>query len=346
MTKKTYYTYNDIFLVPQYTELESRKAADTSTIFGGMKLDIPFISANMDTITGPEMAKALWNIGAIGALHRFNDTEGAIKDYVNVRHNDGKDIAGECIVSIGVNKDFKQRAIALYGVGARLFVVDVAHGHSAQVKNTLCWLRKEFADDITIIAGNVAAPVAVHDLASWGADVVKVGVGPGSVCKTRVVTGHGVPQFSCLLECAIAADLVGCKLIADGGIRNSGDIVKSFVAGADYVMLGSLLSGTQETPGDVIIKDNGEKIKQFRGMASNDAQVDYKGKGKYLPAEEGISSTVKYKGAAIDIILELKKGLQSGMSYCNAAQLNKIYHNAVWALQTTSGLNEGTPHLK
>ena len=346
MKKRTYYTYNDIFLVPQYTELESRKDADTSTMLGNIKLSIPFISANMDTITGPKMAKVLWNMGAIGALHRFNDVDGAVSDYVCVRNNDGKDIQGDCIVSIGVNKDYQERAQSLYSVGARQFVVDVAHGHSLQVKKTLTWLRNKFGNDITIIAGNVATPTAVKDLATWGADVVKVGVGPGSVCKTRIVTGHGVPQFSCLLECAIAADLVGCKIIADGGIRNSGEIVKSFVAGADYVMIGSLLSGTCATPGDVIVADNGEQFKKFRGMASNDAQINYKGDGKYLPAEEGISAAVTYKGPTINVVNELKKGLQSGMSYCNASTLDKIYLNAAWELQTTSGFSEGTPHLK
>ena len=346
MKHKTYYTYNDIFLVPQFTELESRRAADTSAKLGNLQLSIPFISANMDTITGPKMAKTLWNAGAIGSLHRFNDVEGAVNDYLDVKNNDGNEKEGECIVSIGVNKDYQERSKQLYDVGARYFVVDVAHGHSLQVKNVLEWLRNEFGDELTLIAGNVATPEAVYDLSKWGADVIKVGVGPGSVCKTRIVTGHGVPQFSCLVECSTAADLMGTKIIADGGIRNSGDIVKSFVAGADYVMIGSLLSGTDATPGEVITADNGEKFKRFRGMASNDAQISYKGKGKYLPAEEGISSMVSYKGLTVDVINELKKGLQSGMSYCNSRQLKDIFLKAVWNIQTTSGYTEGTPHLK
>ena len=342
--KKVYYSYNDIFLVPKCTTLNSRSEASTNVTLGKFNLTTPFISANMDTITGPQMATALWNLGAIGALHRFNTIDMAVHDYLTVVDNAGQG-DGDCIVSIGVNKDYQERAYVLHSSGASVFLVDVAHGHSIQVKNTLKWLRKTFKDEITIIAGNVATPNAVLDLASWGADVVKVGVGPGSVCKTRVVTGHGVPQFSCLLECSAAADLNNIKIIADGGIRSSGDIVKSFVAGADYVMIGSLFAGTEQTPGEKHNIDN-VYVKSYRGMASNDAQISYKGDNTKLPAEEGIALTIPYKGDVSQIVTELRQGLQSGMSYCNARELNEIYRNASWAVQTSSGYAEGTPHLK
>jgi len=342
--KKVYYSYNDIFLIPKCTSLKSRSEASTNVKLGKFDLSIPFISANMDTITGPQMAMALWNLGAVGALHRFNDTKNAVSDYLEVVDNSGHH-DGDCIVSIGVNKDYQNRAKALYSAGATVFLVDVAHGHSIQVKDTLKWLKTTFSDSITIIAGNVATPDAVTDLAQWGADIIKVGVGPGSVCKTRIVTGHGVPQFSCLLDCSAAADLNNVKIIADGGIRNSGDIVKSFVAGADYVMIGSLFAGTEQTPGEKHIVNN-TYVKSYRGMASNDAQMLYKGNDTKLPAEEGITLTIPYKGDVGQIVVELQQGLKSGMSYCNAYTLDNVYTNAQWGIQTTSGYAEGTPHLK
>ena len=338
MIEERYYSYDDVCLIPQCTTLNSRQDASTACKLFDLNLETPFISANMDTITGPAMAEAMWYEGGIGALHRFNSIKEACEDYAYVLQ-----AHAQCLVSVGVNKDFKERALGLYNTGARYFVVDIAHGHSEQMKRTLGWLKETWSD-INIIAGNVATATAVYDMASWGADIVKIGVGPGSVCKTRIVTGHGVPQFSCLLECSMAADEENVKLIADGGIKNSGDIVKAFVAGTDYIMMGSLLAGTLETPGRLLIK-NGETYKEYRGMASNAAQSDYKGDNVRLPAEEGICTLVPQKSNVTEVIRELRKGLQSGMSYCNARNLKEINYNAEWALQTVSGLSEAKPHI-
>jgi len=336
--KEQYYSYDDVCLIPRYTTLNSRQDASTKCKLFDLELNVPFISANMDTITGAEMAGAMWYAGGIGALHRFNSIEKACNEYTCVIENNA-----QCLVSIGVNNNFKERALGLYNTGARYFVVDIAHGHSEQMKKALTWLKEKLSD-IHIIAGNVASAEAVYDLATWGADIVKVGVGPGSVCKTRIVTGHGIPQFSCLLECAAAADEEDVKLIADGGIKTSGDIVKAFVAGADYIMMGSLLSGTQETPGRTLVKD-GELYKEYRGMASNAAQSGYKGENVRLPAEEGVCTLVHQKSGVGDVIEELRKGLQSGMSYCNARTLRDINLNALWSFQTANGLQEAKPHI-
>ena len=353
---KKNYTYDDVCLIPQMTNLRSRNDAKTIVTFGRnneIKLLAPFISANMDTVTGPEMAALIWDVGGIGALHRFNTVEEACKDYLEVKKINPP---AECIVSVGVH-DYKERCEELAKVGAKYFVVDIAHGHSIAMKEALSWmksnLRLKNGDKPYIIAGNVATPLAVRHLSEWGADVVKVGIGPGACCKTRIVTGHGVPQFSAVLDCAKEAHRLGVKTIADGGIRNSGDIVKAFAAGTDFVMLGSLLSGTKEAPGQVITKvtERGDKqhFKVYRGMASDSARKDrgkeYNDKYSYVPAAEGVKTLVPYKGSAHDIILQLKKGLKSGMSYCNAISIDEIKDCALFELQTSSGFNEGKPHI-
>jgi len=296
----------------------------------------------MDTITGPAMAEAMWHNGALAALHRFNSIEQACKDYAQVL-----EAHAQCLVSIGVNKGVKERALALYHTGARHFVVDIAHGHSEQMKKTLGWLSNKWSD-VHIIAGNVATPKAVLDLARWGADIIKIGIGPGACCKTRVVTGHGIPQFSAVLECAEAAASRNVQIIADGGIRNSGDVVKAFAAGANFVMIGSLLAGTNETPGAIVTKTNGpsiERMKVYRGMASDAARESRELEYSYVPAAEGIQTLVPCKGPAKHVIAQLQKGLQSGMSYCSARGLDEINDAAIWGVQTQSGYSEGKPHI-
>lgn len=340
---KKYYTYDDVFLIPQFTDLNSRSEASTKCKLFDLELNTPFISANMDTITGPAMAEAMWHDeGGIGALHRFNSIKKACLDYTRVI-----EAHAQCLVSIGVNKDFKERALALHYAGARHFVVDIAHGHSEQMKKTLGWLKNKW-NDVHIIAGNVATPKAVLDLARWGADIIKVGIGPGACCKTRVVTGHGIPQFSAVLECAAAAKSRNIQIIADGGIRYSGDIVKAFAAGADFVMIGSLLAGTDETPGNIVTKTNGsttERMKAYRGMASDAARESRELEYSYVPAAEGIQTLVPCKGPVKHILVQLQKGLQSGMSYCNARELDEINDAAIWDVQTQSGYSEGRPHI-
>ena len=253
------------------------------------------------------MAVAMASAGGTSALHRFNTTSKGVADYKRVQ-----DSGADCFVSIGVSDDNVSRARALYAAGARNFIVDIAHGHSSMMRHTLTVMRKTFGTAIYIVAGNVATPEAVKDLAQWGADCVKIGIGGGSCCSTRVITGHGVPMFSCLLRCCEAADVVGVKTIADGGIRTSGDIVKAFAAGADFVMIGSLLSGTTETPGDVIRID-GHKFKKFRGMASTAAMIQRNNRDRAdMPVGEGVNTTVILKGPAADVIKNLQWVLEAG----------------------------------
>lgn len=326
------YTFDDIALIPQYSELTSRLDADTSVALDTHFLRAPVISANMEKVTGPNMAVAMYKAGGIGALHRFCDIKQSVIDYEIVRHKDA-----DTFVSVGIKKEDQKRTVALYDAGARMFIIDIAHGHCVMMMNMLKWMRDKYGKNIYIVAGNVATSEATQDLVKWGADVVKVGVGGGSVCTTRVVTGHGVPTFTAILKCSHMAHAMGAKVIADGGIRSSGDIVKSFVAGADYVMLGSLLSGTDETPGEVYQNDDGSTYKVYRGSAS----YDKKGTTK-----EGIITQVPTKGSVCTVIESLMGGLRSGMSYCNAANLKEISQKAKWVTQSSNGVVEGRPHIR
>jgi IMP dehydrogenase len=339
MTDNYSYSYDDVFLIPQYSEIRSRSKLDTTVQIGDFRLRTPIMSSNMDTITGSEMALAMSRSGGIGAMHRFMTIEENITEYNNVRVG-----GSDCFVSVGVNDYSRERAISLYESGARHFIIDIAHGHSIAMKEMIYWIRQNLSY-VFIVAGNVATGKAVKDLASWGADSVKVGIAGGSACSTNVVTGHGVPQFTAVLECAAAADLCGVSIIADGGIKTSGDIVKALAAGGHIVMVGSLLSGTDETPG-VFIETSKGKVKEFRGMASSAAMSNRPDqKSSYTPTAEGVKALVKAKGPTANIIDELTKGLKSGMSYANAHTIEEISIKAQWGVRTMAGLHEGHPHI-
>lgn len=336
----TLYTFDDVVLVPQYSELRSRSEADTGTMFWKYKLRNPIISANMETVTGVEMAIAMWDAGGMGSLHRFWSIEENVEAYLKVSkcYRTIDELRSykqpDCLVSVGVKPEDKERALALFKAGARMFIIDIAHGHSIMMKEMIQWMRDKLSSDIFIVAGNVATASAVSDLADWGADVIKVGVGGGSVCTTRLVTGHGVPTFSAIQD-SIGSSI---PIIADGGIRTSGDIVKSFVAGADYVMLGALLAGTDEAPGvQSGPMPHGPFCKVYRGSAS------YSRKGV---AKEGVVKTIPCKGPVKEVISSLVGGLRSGMSYCNAIALHEIHARAQWKLQTANGIIEGRPHIE
>ena len=337
---KKYYTFSDVFLIPKMSECRSRSELSTETKIGNITIDVPIISANMDTVTGKEMAVAMYKAGGIGALHRFSTIDEAVRDYEFVKQS-----GAECFVSVGVNDDSIKRAIALKRAGARHFIIDIAHGHSAMMRHTLEVMRNTFGTDVYIVAGNIATPEAVADLAAWGADCVKVGIGGGSCCSTRVITGHGVPMFTCLVDCCEAADRAGVKVIADGGIKSSGDIVKALAAGSDFIMAGSLFAGSKETPGEEIFRD-GVRYKVFRGMASTAAMIDRDNRNRAdMPVGEGVKTSVPLKGSVSEIIKDLKSGIQSGMSYMNAKSLSDISIVSTWGVQTNSGHAEGTPHI-
>lgn len=337
--EKQLFSFDDIALVPQYSELRSRSDAITSCTFLGLELEVPFISANMDTVTGPSLAIAMHKAGGIGALHRFNSIDDAVSDYKKVVSKDA-----DCLVSVGVDGDVENRVVELYKAGARRYIVDIAHGHCVMMKETLKWLKSSYKD-VYVIAGNIATREAVKDLYLWGVDCLKCGIGPGSVCKTRLVTGHGIPQFSAIEQCASVASELGISIIADGGIRTSGDIVKSFVGGADMVMLGSLLAGTTESEADIVYGQDGLPFKRYSGMASLNKTLERKINHTFVPASEGVDANVPVVGSVDNVVQRLKKGLQSGMSYCGAKTLSEINQKAKWEIQTSSGYREGTPFI-
>lgn len=218
--------------------------------------------------------------------------------------------------------------------------IDIAHGHSTTMMDVMKWL-KDTSPSTELIAGNLAMPDAARDLIEAGADAIKVGIGPGSMCTTRIITGCGVPQLTAIAMCSEVADHYQVPVIADGGIRTSGDIVKAFAAGASSVMLGSMLSGTIETPGLI---QNGRK--QYRGMASKDAQVSWRGGVPEGMAPEGESTFVNVKGHVKDVILELTGGIRSGMSYVNAVSIREIREKAQFIEMSNAGVQESRAHGK
>lgn len=319
--------YKDVFIVPQYSEVTSRSQVSTSVMIGNMSIDVPVISANMDTVTAGEMAHAMSVGGAIGAIHRFMDVEQNIREFEIAR---GK--SHPCFVSIGVNEESKERAVALYDAGARNFVIDIAHGHSRMMRNMTTWLRGKYSD-VYIMAGNVATGHAVRDLASWGANAVKVGIGPGNVCTTKNVTGVTVPQFSAVRECADALYSIQSDpplIVADGGITEIGDIAKALGAGANLVMCGRLFASSREAPGERV---GGKKV--YRGMASKDAMLTIRNASS-LPTAEGISTLIDAsEHSASDIVNQIKGGLQSSFSYSNARNINEFQNNVKFGIRHT-----------
>lgn len=328
-------TYDDVLIVPQKSDVRSRREPELKAqLTKNLTIEKPFISANMDTITESAMAIAMAKEGGIGILHRFMSIDSQVQELKTMQAAGLKILAA----SIGVNQDFKERAQTLIDAGANLLVIDIAHGHSVSMLETLAWLKKSFPK-VDIIAGNVATPDATADLIEAGADAIKVGIGPGSMCTTRVITGCGVPQLTAVALCSEVARKKGIPIIADGGIKTSGDIVKAFAAGASTVMLGSILSGSLETPGPI---RHGKK--EYRGMASKAAQVSWRGEVPEGMAPEGEATYVAIKGHASDVINELAGGLRSGMSYINAAHLNEIAHKAFFMEMSPLGLYESRAH--
>ncbi|MEM4536544.1 MAG: IMP dehydrogenase [Nitrososphaerota archaeon] len=271
--------------------------------------------------------------------------------------NASRDPKGRLMVAaaIGVKENEIYRAKLLIEAGADAIVIDVAHGHTTMCIETIKKLKNLYGDDVQVVAGNVATAEGVEDLASAGADAVKVGVGPCSVCTTRIVAGVGVPQLSAILECGEAAEKMDIPIIADGGIRESGDIVKALAAGASSVMIGRLLAGTDESPGAVIVK-NGRRYKIYRGMASIYAMLgrEFRSREEFSEAlidsseysyyAEGVEAYVPYTGSASEMIKKLLAGLRSGMSYLGARTIDEMKRNSIFVRVTQAGIRESMPH--
>lgn len=330
-------TFDDVLITPSKSDVKSRRDPSlTSKLTKKQSISTPIISANMDTVTEGEMALAMNKLGGVGILHRFVSIEQQV-EFVQQLKAQGAPVIS---ASIGVNGDYKERALALIKAGTNVITIDIAHGHSTSMMDVMKWL-KDTSPTTEIIAGNMAMPEAARDLIEAGADAIKVGIGPGSMCTTRIITGCGVPQLTAIALCAEVAESYGVPVIADGGIRTSGDIVKAFAAGASTVMLGSMLSGTIETPGLI---QNGRK--QYRGMASKDAQVSWRGGVPEGMAPEGESTFVNVKGHVKDVILELSGGIRSGMSYVNATTISEIKEKARFIEMSSAGVFESRAHGK
>ncbi len=332
-------TYDDVLLQPQYSEIRSRKDIDIGSNLGnGVSLTLPIFSSPMDTITGGRMAAAISIHGGAGIVHRYNTIEEQVLEVINAYEFAGDKVP--CIgAAIGISGDFLERATALISAGVDFLCIDVAHGHHILMKEALESVRN-LTSDFHIMAGNVATLDGVNDLSDWGANSVRCNIGGGSICSTRVQTGHGLPGLQTIFECSKTDRDVA--IIADGGIRNSGDIVKALAAGADAVMCGSLLAGTTETPGSVFEGENGIKFKSYRGMASKEAQMSWRGK---YSSFEGVSSQVPYRGKVASILQDVERGLRSGFSYSGAYSLKELQSKAVFVRQTAAGLGESRTHI-
>ena len=318
--------YDDVFIIPQYSEISSRKEVDVSYRLDNnsytLEVDVPIMPANMETIAGPELASAVLKAGGLGTLHRFQTIEESIADYLQVN-------SPNVFVSVGVNRDSQDRAKALFQAGARFFIIDIAHGHSKQMKDMLEWFRSELADTY-IMAGNIGNPQGLIDLVTWGADAVKVGIGPGAVCLTKNVTGVTVPQFTNVRNCAIAKSRLewelGRKLtlVADGGVQEIGDVCKAIAAGADLVMAGKLFAGCVEAPGRGV----------YRGSASADVQTLYRSDQEYIPTPEGKSIQVDRTNESAAYVTEhVAGGLRSSFSYVGARTMREFQQKVTFGIR-------------
>jgi len=467
-------TYDDVLLMPRYSDIKSRRDVDTSTqLTRRIRLEIPIVSANMDTVTEAEMAVAMARSGGIGIIHRFNTMEQQIYQVRQVKrsesfvienpytigpnntveqarellerhhitglpvvceagqlvgllssrdilfvHDDSrlvsdvmtprerlvtaplgttiaqaeeilqihkveklplvdsddrlgglitlrdilkrtlhpessKDPKGRLLVgaAIGVVGDYIDRAIELVTAGCDVLVVDIAHGHSENALGAVRQIRARLGS-VELIAGNVATAEGTRDLIEAGVDAVKVGVGPGSICITRVVTGVGVPQLTAVMDCVQEASRFQVPVVADGGVRQSGDVSKALAAGASTVMIGNMLAGTRESPGVVVVR-NGRRFKASRGMASAVATLERRRRekpgwegeadlGEVVP--EGVEGMVPFKGDAADVLVQMVGGLRSGMSYLGARALDEFAAKAQFIQITGAGMRESQPH--
>jgi len=337
-------TFDDVLLVPQKTDLVSRSEVDLSTqLTKKIKLKAPVISANMDTVTETKMAVALAREGGIGIIHRFLTIEKEAEMVVEVKKQ--KLLVG---AAVGIRGDYLERAEALVKAGIDVIVIDIAHGHSIFLIKVLKDLKKKFPK-IDVIAGNVATPEATEELIKNGASAVKVGIGPGALCITRIVAGAGVPQLTAISECSAVAKKYGVPIIADGGIRNSGDMVKALAAGASTVMIGTLFAGCDESPALTFFKNN-RKFKLTRGMASLMANQDRQKNDTTVKrdlkeyAAEGVEAVVPYRGKVNEFINQLLGGVRSGFSYCGARNIIETWEKAEFIQITQSSLIESKPH--
>jgi len=350
-------TYDDIQLIPQYSEISTRTGINLKTLVSRRYgLLNPLVASPMDTVCGEEMAYKMFLMGGVGCIHRFMSIEEQVEVIKNLRykiygegfggpfedwgimyddwHSEIKQIP--IMAAIGVMTSDMERAKRITEAGANILVIDVAHGHHKNVIDMIKWCKQNLNENVDIIAGNIATAQAALDLEKAGADGLRVGIGGGSLCTTRVKTGFGVPNVSCLEEIIKVAKT---PVMADGGIRTSGDIAKALSLGSSSVMLGSILAGTEEAPGQIIETTKG-LYKRYRGSASLETKVS---NGQVARNIEGESTTIPYKGGVKFILNGLIDGVKSALSYAGVDNLTNF--RPPYVIVTTSGINEAKPHL-
>ena len=344
-TIKEALTFDDVLLLPKYSSVLPANTNIALQLTKKISLKVPFISSAMDTVTESKMAIAMASEGGIGIIHRNLDIKNQSKEVKKVKKKNLYVGA-----AVGTNIEDLDRTRALISSGVDLIVIDTAHGHSEKVLYILSKLKK-IIDKIPICVGNVATGEAAIKLYNSGADIIKVGIGPGSICTTRMVAGIGVPQISAIMTVKKALRNKKVKIISDGGIKFSGDIAKALAAGADAIMMGSIFAGTDESPGKKF-KIKGKIFKKYRGMGSIGAmsagsanryfQKNFKDKSKFVP--EGVEGRVEYKGKVSKIIYQLQGGLRSSMGYIGAKNLLQINKRAKFVKITKAGFYESMVH--
>ena len=333
-------TFDDVLLVPSYSEVLPREVSLEGRFSRHISLRLPFVSAAMDTVTEAPMAIAMAKAGGLGVIHKNMGIEAQAAQVALVKAEGLQVAAG-----VGITPDVLERVKALVEAGVDAVVLDSAHGHSRGVLSALKDIKAAYPS-LDVVVGNIATAQAARDLIAAGADGLKVGIGPGSICTTRIVAGVGMPQLTAIAEVAsVAGEEV--PVIADGGLRYSGDVVKALAAGGHCVMCGSMFAGTDEAPGAVIETD-GKPMKGYRGMGSIDAmqagsadRYFQKGAKKLVP--EGVVASVPYKGAVADVLYQLEGGLRSGMGYCGAEDLRAL-HRARFVKISPATVQENHPH--
>ena len=339
-------TFDDVLLTPKYSEILPSEVTTKTSLSKNLNLKIPIISSAMDTVTESKMAIAIAKAGGIGVIHRNLDIKSQISEINKVKSK--KLLVG---AAVGAGPLEYKRAEAILKANVDLIVVDTAHGHTKKVGEIIRKIKKLKSNKTTLCAGNIATTEAAKFLIKLGAEVIKVGIGPGSICTTRLVAGIGVPQLSAILAVRKGVGRKKVSIIADGGIKFSGDISKALAAGADAVMIGSLFAGTNESPGK-IIKKNGKLFKSFRGMGSIGAmnkgsadryfQTKQKDTSKYVP--EGVEGLVKYKGPVEKIIYRLIGGLKSSMGYLGKKKIINLRNKPKFVKITKAGFYESMVH--
>ena len=344
-TIKESLTFDDVLLLPQYSDILPSETDISLQLTKNILLKVPFLSSAMDTVTESKMAISIAHAGGLGVIHRNLNIVDQTKEIKKVKKKNL--LVG---AAVGTNKDDLERARSLVTNGCDLIVIDTAHGHSEKVLKTLSKLKR-IIKKIPICVGNIATAAAAKKLYNSGADIIKVGIGPGSICTTRMVAGIGVPQISAIMEVKQELKNKKIKIISDGGIKFSGDVAKALAAGADAIMMGSIFAGTYESQGKRF-KIKGKIYKQYRGMGSIGAmssgsanryfQKNFKDKSKFVP--EGVEGRVEYKGNVSKIIYQLKGGLRSSMGYIGAKNLSQISKNAKFIKITKAGFYESMVH--